>query len=225
MSVAAQLPSSPAIGGYTALIQAVASNLNRDDLSASFVPIAIANAERGFNRLLRVRPMLATATVIATGRDTFMPNDFLKMHYATRKDGMEILPASLHEVTRRKDFTDGVEIYAQIGGVPPSIRLSPAPSSEMIDIIYFGSIPYLSENQVSNWLLTAHHDLYYYAAIAECEGYLRNDEWLAQAVGRRDQAIAEIIEADKMDRDPRNDVLRTELRDLSGRRSYRIEYA
>jgi len=211
MSVAVSLPSAPAISTYADLIAAVAENLNRGDLTDSQIPLAIANAERFFNRTLRVRNMLTTDSIAAIARDVEMPIDFLKMHYAARSDGKELLASTLSEVTRRKDFPDGVEVFAQIGGVPPSIRLSPAPTSEVLDIIYFAKIPNLSVNQQANWLLDAHHDLYYYAAIAECEGFLRSDEWLGAAVERRDQIIAEIQMADSVDRDPVNDILRTEF--------------
>ena len=207
MSIAVELPTAPSIANRSDLIARVASALDRDDLNADEIPLFIAHAERFFNRVLRVRQMWTTASIVATSRDVALPADYLKMEMATRADGAEIVPVTLHEIVRRASNTDGVEVYAEIGGVPPSIRLAPTPTGELLDIIYYAKIPNLSENVPTNWLLDGHHDLYYFATLLHAEAYIANDDRVAGWQNALDRGISELIAADMTDRTSRTDIM------------------
>ena len=223
MSVAVLISSAPAISNYDDLISAIADALDRDDLSASQIPLFIAHAERESNRLLRVRPTLSSATATPTSRDVPLPSDFLKAHrIANIADDSRLIPVAIDSLSSYANRTD-VTAYAQIGGVPPSIRLSPAPTSLTLDILYFAKIPSLSTNQQSNWLLASHHDAYYFMALAHAEAWLTNDARAQMWRDAADLVLNEIREADAVDRDPRGGALATEFPGfMTGNRAYSL---
>ena len=210
MSVAISVSSAPAIATYDDLIAAIASALDRDDLTATEIPLFIAHAEREFNRLLRVRQMRTIASIAATARDVTLPTDLLKLVQVERADGTRLFPVTLSQLARYSTRTD-VEVYAQIGGVPPVIRLAPTPSDETLDVIYLAKIPSLSADNQSNWLLASHHDVYYFMALAHAEAWLSNDERAAIWRQAADLVIGEIADADRADRDTITDTLATEF--------------
>ena len=80
--------------------------------------------------------------------------------------------------------------------------------------MYYAAIPQLSVNQQTNWLLDSHHDLYYYSALLACEAFLADDDRLGLWLEAQERIIAEIIEANAMDRHARRTVLRTGLTDV-----------
>lgn len=212
MSYAVSLTVAPTIDNYDDLIEKVAQALDRDDLSADQIPLFIAQAEKMFNRRLRVRQMIATTTLTATARDVELPADFLQMRLLTNSSGAEVKPVSLEDVMVRQTDTDTVPtVYSEIGGVPKLIRLAPEPTSTTLDAVYYAAIPQLSINQQTNWLLESHHDLYYYAALLACEAYLADDARLALWLEAQERIIGEIIAADAMDRHARRTVLRTDI--------------
>ena len=61
-----------------------------------------------------------------------------------------------------------------------------------LEFDYFPKMPALSECATTNWLLTAHPDLYLFGSLVEAEMFGVNDERAPLWKGRRDEIFDEI---------------------------------
>jgi hypothetical protein len=85
------------------------------------------------------------------------------------------------------------------------LELVPAPgpapdSSALIEMIYYGRIPPLTDAEPTNWLLRDSPDAYLYGALTHAAPYLEEDARVALWVGARDAAVTVLNDADKRSR-------------------------
>ena len=165
-----------AISTYSELQSAIADELNRQDLT-SVIPTWISLAEAQFNRVVRHRKMLCRATATLDTQFTALPSDFLE----AKNIQLNTNPVkSLEFVT--VEYADKLRNYYNESGTPQwytilgdSIEVVPTPSSDQtIELVYYKRIPSLS-SYGSNWLLSAHPDLYFYASLQHSAPYLKDD--------------------------------------------------
>lgn len=176
-----------ALANYADLVSAVGNWLNRSDLT-SRIPEFIALAEAEFNRTLRTVDMEARATATLTGEALALPDDFI----------------GLRSISQDNNFFTLVDSQALFnapttGGVPRLVAISdgqfffrPAPSSGTIKIAYYAKIPALTSTNTTNWLMTAHPDLYLFATLAQAEFYGWNDERLPLVKARTEEIIEQV---------------------------------
>jgi hypothetical protein len=155
-----------AIGTYAQLQSAVADWAARADLSPRMADY-ITMAEARFNRELRVRQMETEATVTMTAGTGTLPTDFLAMKRVTYQgDPVRELyyqtPAYLQDAFPDTTASDPV-VYTLEG---LSLKVRPITSTS-VKVLYWQKIPALSDSATTNWLLTAHPDLYLAATLAE----------------------------------------------------------
>jgi hypothetical protein len=155
-----------AIGTYAQLQSAVADWAARADLSPRMADY-ITMAEARFNRELRVRQMETEATVTMSEGTGTLPTDFLAMKRVTYQGSpvTELYyqtPAYLQDAYPDTTASDPV-VYTLEG---LSIKVRPITSTS-IKMLYWQKIPALSDAATTNWLLTAHPDLYLAATLAE----------------------------------------------------------
>jgi hypothetical protein len=155
-----------AIGTYAQLQSAVADWAARADLSPRMADY-ITMAEARFNRELRVRQMETEATVTMTEGTGTLPTDFLAMKRVTYQGSpvTELYyqtPAYLQDAY--PDTTAGDPVVYTLEGL--SIKVRPITSTS-VKVLYWQKIPALSDSATTNWLLTAHPDLYLAATLAE----------------------------------------------------------
>jgi hypothetical protein len=155
-----------AIGTYAQLQSAVADWAARADLSPRMADY-ITMAEARFNRELRVRQMETEATVTMTEGTGTLPTDFLAMKRVTYQgDPVRELyyqtPAYLQDAYPDTTASDPV-VYTLEG---LSIKVRPITSTS-VKLLYWQKIPALADDATTNWLLTAHPDLYLAATLAE----------------------------------------------------------
>lgn len=162
---------------YTELKNQIADFLNRTDLDAA-IPTFIALSEAQTERQLRVRQMLATATITIDSELETLPSDFLEtrslvlntnpvraLNFRTI-DSMAMFKASNPQQGTPTDFT-------VIGS---NFQLLPAPdTSYSATLTYYQSIPRLSNTVASNWLLDKAPDIYLYGALINSAPYLKED--------------------------------------------------
>jgi hypothetical protein len=155
-----------AIGTYAQLQSAVADWAARADLSPRMADY-ITMAEARFNRELRVRQMETEATVTMTEGTGTLPTDFLAMKRVTYQ-GTPVselyyqTPAYLQDAFPDTGASDPV-VYTLEG---LSIKVRPVTSTS-VKVLYWQKIPALADDATTNWLLTAHPDLYLAATLAE----------------------------------------------------------
>jgi hypothetical protein len=155
-----------ALGTYALLQSAVADWAARADLAPRMADY-ITMAESRFNRELRVRQMETEATVTMTEGTGTLPTDFLAMKRVTYQgDPVRELyyqtPAYLQDAYPDTTASDPV-VYTLEG---LSIKVRPITSTS-VKLLYWQKIPALADDATTNWLLTAHPDLYLAATLAE----------------------------------------------------------
>jgi hypothetical protein len=175
-----------ALANYSDLLAAVASWLNRTDLTA-FIPDFIRLAETEFNRTLRTMEMESRSTATLTSDAVAVPTDFIGLR-------------SIQIDDTRLDFITPAELFEdETTGYPTRYTVSdgqfffrPAPSSGVVTIDYYASIPALTVSNTTNWLMTKHPDLYLFAVLAQAGFYIRDADMVADAKDRAEQLMGEI---------------------------------
>jgi hypothetical protein len=191
------------ISTYDELRVAVASWLARDDL-ADQVPDFIALAEARINRLIRTRDMETRATASTTAGSAFLdlPESFGGVRYVKlQTDPATLLqpmsPTQIETVYAGPE-TGRPKVYAIVGD---AFRLAPTPDAAYtVEISYARKVPALSASATTNWLLSAHPDVYLFGALVCAEMFLGNDARIALWKASFDEALAELENQDATDR-------------------------
>lgn len=178
-----------ALNSYTDLLSEITDWLDED--LASKADTFIRMAEARFNRLLRTPEMETPLTLEASDESTPLPTDFLQMK-AMWIDGDYKIPLNGTSFANlNASGPAGLPTtYAIVG---TSLYLGPIPD-DVYDLagVYYQTIPPLTVNAPTNWLLAAHPDLYLYGCLtmAELRGW--NDTRLPLLKSALDEAMGQI---------------------------------
>lgn len=187
-----------ALTNHADLVAAMASRLNRTDLTA-LLPDFVVMFEAQANRLFRTPEMVTTVSPFAvSSRFTNLPADFLEAKRVT----------SLYQGQRRQLQAIGTEagsyydpavtsgpprLYAIVGD---QIEVLPGPGgSQSLELTYFARIPALVGG--ANWLMTSHPDVYLYGSLIHAAVHMQDQERTATYKGAYDQAATELMRASK----------------------------
>ena len=192
-----------AIGTYAELKTAVASWLNRDDLTAN-IPDFITLCEARLNRVLRTRAMegLYTASTISGQRDYNLPASYLQM----RALRLNTSPLTVLEYVS-PEIMDRVWA-GSAGGRPAAytikaneLFLGPSPDSAYtMEMDYYRKFPSLSTIITTNEMLTDNPDVYLYGSLLEAEPFIKNDTRIQVWGTSFYKAITDIQDQDSKDR-------------------------
>ena len=154
------------ISTYEELRVAVAQRMKRAD-SAVDVPDYIAGAEDIFRRELRFREMEQRSTATLTGEYLALPTDFLEVRNvqlnSTPVRALEFVSPEYID-TRWAGQAGIPKQFTIIGG---EFQFAPIPGgSYTVEIAYYESIPALTADANTNWLLDRHPLLYLYGALS-----------------------------------------------------------
>jgi hypothetical protein len=166
-----------AFSTYADLQAAIASWLNRDDLTAQ-IPDFITMAEVRFNRELRTIQMVKRATATTNNEFVAVPADWLEAKdlNISGQPLAYITPDKLEEWKNNK-VTGKTRFYTIVGA---EFELFPAPTSDVtVEMAYYAKIPSLSGGNPSNWVLATAPDLYLYGALQQASTFLMDDMRLA----------------------------------------------
>lgn len=165
--------------------------LNRDDLTNQ-IPEFIGLAEARFNRTLMVPEREATVTASVSTETFELPDDFwgIRSIYLDGSHRYALRQMSLSELRDHFQTSGTPEAYAIQSG--NKLVLGPEPSAAVSLILnYYQTIPALESGPSTNWLLTAHPDLYIAGALVEAYLYLRDTDgalaWEARLQGKTDE--------------------------------------
>ena len=171
-----------------------------DDSAANVNPSeCIALAERRLTRLLDTPDMEGKTTLAASSATIDLPEDFWAMRECSLATGPGTMLEPTSPVMLRTAFPDDrvgrPQVYAMSGA---TLLIGPAPDAAYtITISYKQSIPALSDQNPTNWLLTKHPDLYIAASLAMAEFRGWNDSRLPMLKAWYDELIAEVNDAGK----------------------------
>jgi hypothetical protein len=168
-----------AISNYSELQSAVADWLLRADLT-TVIPTFISLAEAQINRDVRLHGTAGVirSTLSVSEQFTDLPTDFLSFLSVNIDGDADRLvqfadPYTLDEV--RIALPNGVPTHYTIIG--SELEVAPVPNeATTFEIAYQAKIPALSDSATTNWLLTAHPDIYLYATLSQASPYLHEDE-------------------------------------------------
>ena len=192
-----------AISTYAELKTAVASWLNRDDLTA-IIPDFITLCEARLNRVLRTRAMegLYTASTIAGQRDYNLPASYLQM----RALRLNTSPLTVLEYVS-PEIMDRVWAGSS-GGKPVAytikaneLFLGPSPGAVYtMEMDYYRKFDSLSTIITTNDMLTDNPDVYLYGSLLEAEPFIKNDSRIQVWGTSFYKAITDIQDQDSKDR-------------------------
>lgn len=167
-----------ALDTYANLQAAIASLLNRSDLTAAIQDF-IALAEADMNRKVRHWRMETRDDAFTVdGRFEDVPADWLEtVRFALATDPpqrLELVSIDMMQEARWSDSSAGKpRFYAHVGG---KFEFYPTPEDAYTgELVYLAKIPALTDSATSNWVLTHHPDAYLYGAAVHSAPYLVED--------------------------------------------------
>jgi hypothetical protein len=167
-----------AISNYSELQTAVGNWLNRSDLT-SYVPDLIMLGEARIYRKLRIRAMeTALNSTIASGVIA-VPATYVELKSA-RIDGTPVQPltrTSVDNIYHKYPTRSADGMPNQIAREGSNFIFGPYPDSTYtVKGIYYARLTPLSVSNTTNWFTANAPDLLLWAALAEAEVFLKNDE-------------------------------------------------
>ena len=186
------------ITSYATLQSEIASWLNRDDLT-SIIPTFIQFVESDVNSRLRHQKMVVRAQATSNQEYVQLPGDWLEAINIHIVDGEQPLRfVTLDEADRinKQQIITQPSFYSIMDD---ALEIIPAPESNIdIEMIYYGKITSLSNQNTSNWLLVKAPDLYLYGSLVHASPYLLDDQrvgMFANMYNSRLESLA--LESDK----------------------------
>lgn len=159
-----------AISDNATLIAAVQNWTARADLN-SVIPDFIMLAEARINRDLKVRQMLSTVGLTASGGSFPLPSDLIsiaRVSYLYGGKDVEIAPMpSAANLNAREGIAYGYVVEGSVA------KLIGGSGNEDITLSYYAKIPAVAT--APNWLIINYPDIYLYATLLETAPYIGND--------------------------------------------------
>lgn len=195
-------------GTYGGLKASVADFLNRQDLTAvipDFVTIATAALTRRLIKDGPVREMFGTWAPTISTEFTNLPADFkgVKSFYIPTSSQPRVEFAEPEKIAEMKIMfpseSSDPRLYSIVGS---QLQLWPfATGGSFVGSIgYWQAIPAFTNDASTNWLLTAHPDLYLYTSLIQSAPYLKDDARLQVWGELAVTGVQDLIDADKIGR-------------------------
>lgn len=179
---------------YSGLKTEIATYLDRDDIDTDSL---IDLAEARHARDIRIREMIVRATATVSARYLALPTGFLQMvTLRLLTDPAQTLgEVSLYEMTRQRLETTGKpKLYT----VHEEIEFDRAPDADYTaEMVYYGKLTALSDDNTSNALLSRAPDAYLYGALGAAAPLLGDDERLTVWAQLYQDAVASLNMMDR----------------------------
>lgn len=178
---------------YAELQSAITNWLGgRSDIAAARITECIALFEASANRRLRTRKQETTTTLTPSSGSATLPTDYLEARRVTWTGSVRVElqyaePSYLQAAW--SSTPSGTPVVYTIEG--STLKVRPTSTTDL-EFAYYAMIAALSDSATTNWLLTAHPDLYLFGSLAELETLLENDTRVQMWIQRRDAIFDEI---------------------------------
>jgi hypothetical protein len=162
------------ITDYSSLKSVIANWLARTDLEP-VIPDFIAMCEAELNRVLFAPEMEAFAETVTSEQYVTLPQAQEIRRLAVDGEEIQLVTPEQLYVVRSSLPPSGKPRYAVVAG--NVAEMHPTPDAEYTyQIIYKETIPALSDDKPTNWLLLKHPDAYLYGSLTHSAPYLHHDE-------------------------------------------------
>lgn len=194
------------IASYSDLQASVATWIARSDLTAPILDF-ITLAETEFNRKLRVRQMMVTQSTTPSSGQFSLPSDYLAWVKVTWNGSVKRNLQYRHPSQLAEEYPDTPAALPQYFTVEGStdqlgvVKLIPTDNTAT-DFTYYQKLTALSTSNTSNWLLTAHPDVYLAGALTEANVYVKDYDTALIWKNRRDDLVDAIMKLDQKTRGP-----------------------
>jgi hypothetical protein len=188
-----------ALADYSDLISALDGWLDHALFSARYADF-VGLFEATANRRLRVRQMEAVVSLVPDGSgNAALPSDYLAWRRLTWTGQTRTELAFVHPSYLQAAYPSSPADVPRIFTIEGStLRVRPLDSTPL-DFDYYRQIPSLSANG-TNWLMSAHPDIYLFGVMAEAEAFGVNDERMPLWKTRRDEIFDQIIKLNNQTR-------------------------
>lgn len=180
------------ITNYSTLQSTIADYLNRADLTSQ-IQTFIQLAEADLNTRLRCREMIVRAEATSDEEFVQLPSNWLEainLHIVGGKQPLRYITLDEADTLNSLQAYIAPNFYSIMNG---AIEIIPAPAQNIdIEMIYYRTIPSLSDQSTTNWLLTKAPDVYLYGALTHAAPFLMDDQRIpvfAQIYMTRTQAL------------------------------------
>ncbi len=164
------------ITNYSTLRSTVADYLNRSDLTSQ-IETFIQFAEADLNTRLRCREMIVRAEATSSAEYIQLPADWLEainLHIIDGQQPLRYITLDEADIINKERVYTAPHFYSLMNG---AIEIVPEPADNIdIEMIYYGKIPALSDQNTTNWLLTKAPDVYLYGALTHAAPFLLDDQ-------------------------------------------------
>jgi len=190
-----------ALATYSDLLASVADWIVRSDLTG-VIPDFVAIFEARNNRLMRVRQMETSTALTTVSGAVALPTDFLERRSLVwNGDPLQqleyVAPGMFAE--RYPVLQTGVPTEYTIRG--STIQIGDYDDTETVTLLYYAKISALSST-TTNWLMTAHPDLYLAGTLVEAYAYVKQYDDASAWRAREDDIRTQIITLDAISRVP-----------------------
>lgn len=182
---------------YTSLLAQVVDTLGSQVTTAQ-VDAMLPFVESRFNRIID-SPERETEAYITPTADIQLPADCWKlrdiwvMGTASSSVATSLVQVSPEQARALYAYqSNGMEAFSLTGRTIDFWPDPGATNTTQVRIRYQKTIPALTSSNTTNWLLTYHPDIYYYALLLQCEAYIVNDQRLPIWKSALDEAIGEL---------------------------------
>jgi hypothetical protein len=146
---------------------------------------------------LRVRQMQTRATITVANEYTAVPEDFLEVISLKDNSSPEV-PLSFvspHQFAESAVSTGAgaPRVYTIVGD---EFRFGPSGSTQ-VELWYYASVPELTAEADTNWLMTLKPDIYLYGALVESVSFIGDDERLPHWFAMYSGALRGLMTQDK----------------------------
>lgn len=183
------------ITNFTTLKAAVLSWMDRTDASSADVEGFIQHAEARICRFMRVKEMEAVASITTDSLGVAtLPSGFLSFKVVYDSDN-----AIVPHVTPEAYVTTGendTKVYTLLGA---GMRLAPA-AAETLTAVYYERPDAITSSNETNWLLTAHPDLYLFGTLAAWSSYIDDTPGMAKWDASFNRSLLEVQASERRDR-------------------------
>jgi hypothetical protein len=173
-------------------LQTAIGNWLDHTLFTARIPEFISLFEATANRRLRVREQEVSTNLTPSSGAAALPADYLSWRRVTwtgpTRAELEYVHPSYLQAAYPSAPSDVPRIFTIEGS---ALKVRPV-SDTALEFDYFQKVPALSESVPTNWLLSAHPDLYLFGTLVEAEMFGLNDERAPLWKARRDEIFDEI---------------------------------
>jgi hypothetical protein len=205
----AVFPDARKIQDYQSLCNAVADELNRQDMLNSipiFTQLATKRIERDLTRA-KHQYMIKRAATVFFDLYTTLPCSYIAAHQLMETDTSVLVDyigpneskewlSGRYPIPNRTNIKSGIAYYTIIGD---QLRIFPydeqgykSALNPHLDFWFYSQLDELNNQNPTNWALERYPDLFFYGTLAHSAPYLKADERLATWDGIYSRLMADI---------------------------------